>query len=61
MKPVIGILPSYDKEKGQIFLDNFYIEETLDSGGIPFIIPFTTEEDKVLEILEKCVKLYLAL
>ena len=52
MRPVIGIFPSHDKEKNQIFLDSFYIDEILDSGGIPVIIPVTTDSEEIKETLE---------
>lgn len=51
MKPVIGIFPSYDSEKKQIFLDSVYIDEIVDSGGIPFIIPITSDVERNKEFL----------
>ena len=41
MKPVIGIFPSYDNERNQNFIDSVYVDEIVDSGGIPFIIPLS--------------------
>ncbi len=53
MKPIIGIFPSYNEETKQIFLDNCYIEEILDSNGIPFVIPISDDPKKMLEVIEK--------
>lgn len=43
MKPYIGILPSFDKEKKQIFLDELYIDEVIRTGGIPVILPLSCD------------------
>ena len=51
MKPIIGIFPSYDEDKKQIFLNQTYIDEIMKSGGIPFIIPLTTDSKLILEII----------
>ncbi len=44
MKPVIGIFPSYNQEKKEIFIDDFYAEEIKDSGGEPVILPIDNKE-----------------
>ena len=51
MKPIIGIFPSYDEDKKQIFLNQTYIDEIIKSGGIPFIIPLTTDSKLILETI----------
>ena len=52
MKPVIGIFPSYDNDKKQIFIDSVYIDEIVDSGGIPVIIPISADPKRNLEFIE---------
>jgi len=51
MKPVIGIFPSYDNERKQNFIDSVYVDEIVDSGGIPFIIPLSSDPKCNLEFL----------
>lgn len=51
MKPVIGIFPSYNEETKQVFLDDYYIDELLDSGAIPYIIPVTKDLETLTQIL----------
>lgn len=53
MKPIIGIFPSYDKDKHNIFLDQEYIDAVIQSGGIPFVIPLSENEKNVFEALEQ--------
>lgn len=52
LKPVIGIFPSYDAEKKQVFLNRTYIDAITESGGIPFIVPLSEENERVLEYLD---------
>ena len=52
MKPVIGIFPSYNEETKQVFLDDYYIDELLDSGAIPYIIPVTKDLKTLTQILD---------
>ena len=52
MKPIIGIFPSYNEETKQIFLDDYYIDELLDSGAIPYIIPVTKDLETLTQILK---------
>ena len=39
MKPLIGIFPSYNEEKKQIFLNQSYLDAIIESGGIPVTLP----------------------
>ncbi len=52
MKPVIGIFPSYNSDKKEIFLDNYYTEEIMDSGATPIVLPIDNTE-KMLEAFSK--------
>ncbi len=51
MKPYIGVFPSYDEEKKQIFLNNSYFEEIISAGGIPVAIPLCVDRDIISECL----------
>lgn len=52
MKPVVGILPSFDDEKKQIFLNQTYMDAVIESGGIPFALPLTDDPKIVLGNIE---------
>lgn len=52
MKPFIGIIPSYDEEKKQIFLNQQYFDEIISSGGIPVALPLTCDIFLIKEIFE---------
>ena len=51
MKPYIGILPSYNEESEQIFLNNSYINGIINSGGIPVVLPLLQNEEVISENL----------
>ncbi len=53
MKPVIGIFPSYNDETKQVYIDNVYSEEIINSGGIPFILPVSFDREIITESLNK--------
>lgn len=57
MKPVIGIFPSYNLQKKEIFIDNYYSDEILDSGATPVILPIDNIEEmlKVFSIIDGLV------
>lgn len=60
MKPIIGILPSFDDEKKQIFLNQTYIDAVIESGGIPFVLPFSNDSKIVFGSIEKIEGLILS-
>ena len=51
-KPIIGIFPSFNNEKNQVFIDSVYIDEIVDSGGIPYIIPISPDPERNIEFIE---------
>ena len=51
MKPFIGILPSYTYEAKQIFLNKAYLDEIMASGAVPYVLPLTSDEETISEIL----------
>lgn len=52
LKPVIGIFPSYDVEKKQIYLNKSYFDAILESGGIPVSVPLSEKEENILDYLD---------
>ena len=52
MKPIIGISPSYDIENKRIFLNKQYIDAVIESGGIPFVLPFSSDQKTIYEIIK---------
>lgn len=51
MKPIIGIFPSYDEEKKQVFLKKQYLDEIIRFGGIPYIIPLSSDQKIIYEVI----------
>lgn len=49
-KPMIGVLPLYDKEKASYWMLPGYMKGIEDAGGIPIILPLTTDADSILRI-----------
>ncbi|MBR2640226.1 MAG: gamma-glutamyl-gamma-aminobutyrate hydrolase family protein [Oscillospiraceae bacterium] len=52
MKPIIGIFPSFDEEKKQIFLNQAYFDAVIESGGIPFSIPLSENPEIISETIK---------
>ncbi|WP_366296083.1 gamma-glutamyl-gamma-aminobutyrate hydrolase family protein [Paenibacillus sp. AN1007] len=44
-KPMIGVLPLYDTDKSSYWMLPDYMKAIEDSGGIPVMLPLTTDED----------------
>ena len=53
MKPIIGIFPSYNEEKKQIFLNQSYFDAIIKSGGIPVALPLLQDEKIILETIKR--------
>lgn len=52
-KPIIGITPLFDEDKDSIWMLPGYMEGILMAGAIPFILPFTEDEEDILRIAEE--------
>ena len=52
MKPIIGITPQYDNYLGINKISPFYAKAVEESGGIPFIIPYTRNPDLIEETVK---------
>lgn len=50
-RPVIGILPLFDLEKGREWMLRNYPEAVFRSGGIPLIFPLTDDKARLRELL----------
>ena len=53
MKPIIGIFPSYNEEKNQVFLNQSYFDAIIESGGIPVALPLLRDEEIISEIVKR--------
>ncbi|MEA4854563.1 MAG: gamma-glutamyl-gamma-aminobutyrate hydrolase family protein [Christensenella sp.] len=49
-KPLIGIMPLWDEEKQSIWLLPGYLKEIEKCGGLPVILPLTTEDSMINQI-----------
>lgn len=52
-KPVIGILPLYDKEKESYWMLPGYMKGIEEAGGIGVMLPLITDKDAILTLIEK--------
>lgn len=53
MKPIIGVLPLYDKEKESIWMLPGYLDGIRNAGGIPFILPYEISDEDLIELDKK--------
>ena len=53
MKPMIGITPQYDNYLGNNRISPFYAKAIEESGGIPFILPYTRNKDLIKETVSR--------
>ncbi len=52
MKARIGITPQYDNYLGNLKISPFYSQAIEQSGGIPFILPYTRDQKQIEEIVD---------
>ena len=52
MKPIIGIFPSFDDEKKQIYLNKQYLDEIIRIGGIPFVLPLSSDQKTIYDLIK---------
>ncbi|CAM4392730.1 gamma-glutamyl-gamma-aminobutyrate hydrolase family protein [Paenibacillus alkaliterrae] len=50
VKPIIGVLPLYDKEKESYWMLPGYMKGIEDAGGIPIMLPLTSDAEIILKI-----------
>jgi putative glutamine amidotransferase len=51
-KPIIGITPLFDDDKDSIWMLPGYMNGIMMAGGLPFILPFTSDEEDILRMAE---------
>lgn len=51
-KPMIGVLPLYDNEKESYWMLPGYMRGIEDAGGIPIMLPITTDKDMILKFAQ---------
>lgn len=54
MKPVIGVIPLYDSEKNSLWMLPGYMNIIEECGGIPLMLPLTTNEQQLTECIGLC-------
>jgi putative glutamine amidotransferase len=54
MKPVIGIMPLYDEKRDALWMLPGYYKAIEDCGGIPMILPLTTDMENLGYFIEEC-------
>ena len=51
-KPVVGVMPLWDDEKDSLWMLPGYLDGISRAGGLPFIFPFSEDEDEVSTLME---------
>lgn len=51
-KPLIGVLPLYDEEKESYWMLPGYMKGIEDAGGIPIMLPLTSDADTILTLAQ---------
>ena len=54
MKPVIGIVPLVDEEKESYWMLPGYMKGIEEAGGVPFMLPLTTDKELLMQLLKIC-------
>lgn len=53
-KPVIGVLPLVDEERESLWMLPGYMEGISDAGALPIMLPLTSDEKEIEQLLEMC-------
>ena len=54
MKPIVGVMPLWDKEKASLWMLPGYLDGISQAGGIPIVFPFTTDEQELRQLMRMC-------
>lgn len=54
MRPLIGVTPWYDYDNNRTYIKDGYCEGINQAGGLALLMPMTTEEDIIDEIVDRC-------
>lgn len=52
MKPVVGIVPLVDETKDSLWMLPGYMNGITEAGGIPIILPLTSDKDSISQLLD---------
>ena len=53
-RPLIGITPGYDYEQNKLYVKRGYYEGVNQAGGLAIVLPVATNEDILLEAIDRC-------
>ena len=51
MKPIVGVMPLWDKEKDSLWMLPAYLNGIGQAGGIPIVFPFLTDEQEIRQLM----------
>ena len=54
LKPLIGVMPLWDDDKESVWMLPGYLEGIRQAGGIPVILPFTSDKDELDQLAKMC-------
>lgn len=54
MKPMVGVMPLWDEKKDSLWMLPGYLEGIRQAGGIPFVFPFTDDEQELDQLVNLC-------
>lgn len=53
-RPVIGVMPGYDRDKDRLYTAAGYMGGVAMAGGLPFLLPLELNEGMAEQILDRC-------
>ena len=54
MKPVIGVMPLWDELRDSLWMLPGYLDGISQAGGLPLIFPFTSDEEELSQLMDRC-------
>ena len=54
MKPIVGLMPLWDDRKDSIWMLPGYMDGISQAGGIPVILPFSSDEQELGQLIDMC-------
>ena len=54
MKPIIGVMPLWDKKKDSLWMLPGYLDGLNEAGGLPVIVPFSADERELYQLCGMC-------
>lgn len=53
-KPIIGVMPLFDDDRGEIWMRPSYLDGITDNGGIPITLPLRASKEDVIQVCKMC-------